>query len=239
MRLLEKQQIDAHKALEKKKEVDEGMKLARTVDNLRKVKNEEEANLRKFRDQTLIAIKAELDGLIKERDAIQTQVTALREERILAEAPIDLVKEWKQVKEDQKDIQTVKTDLFDRETKVIQQETYVESVKKDLFGREERVKEAENLAQRYVDEKKIAYDEAERVRAHVEESSTKFTKLVREEEERLRAKEHDLKMREVDLDNEKQQIEKEKADIKTEKLHIASQQATLRQAWNSIRSLKK
>ena len=54
----------------------------------------------------------------------------------------------------------------------------------------------------------------------------------------LRSQQDELAYKERDLNIEKSQIEKEKLNIINEKIHIASQQQTLRVAWENIRKLQ-
>ena len=60
MRLLSKSDIDKQKAIERQRDIDEGLKLARKLDQLRSLLPQEEAALQSFRTQTLESIQSEL-----------------------------------------------------------------------------------------------------------------------------------------------------------------------------------
>lgn len=80
MKLLRKQEIVLKKNDERKKEIDEGVKLAKTVDVLRQTLGKEQANLAKFRTETLKSIQLDIDNKIKERDELGGQINTLKEE---------------------------------------------------------------------------------------------------------------------------------------------------------------
>jgi len=56
MRLLAKREVDQRKSVERARDIDEGMKLARQVDTLRETKAEEEASLARFRTESISKI---------------------------------------------------------------------------------------------------------------------------------------------------------------------------------------
>lgn len=87
MKILDKLQINVAKSAERKLEVEEGRKLASSVDGLRELKAKEESSLGRFRDKAIEAVKAEIQIFIDRRDAVleelrvvSQQVAASREE---------------------------------------------------------------------------------------------------------------------------------------------------------------
>jgi hypothetical protein len=68
MKLLEKNEISKIKGIERKMEIDEGIKLAKRVDTLRELSAKEQTSLSKFRDESLKQIRIEIDSLITERN---------------------------------------------------------------------------------------------------------------------------------------------------------------------------
>lgn len=78
MKLLSKIEINTLKSVERKKEIDEGVKLAKKVDTLREVASKEESNLRKFRIETLAIIQSEINLKIKERDSLLEEIKKLK-----------------------------------------------------------------------------------------------------------------------------------------------------------------
>lgn len=79
-KLLKKEDIQQDYALERKLQIDEGMKLATKIDTLRKTLATEEERLRIFRESTLKAIQAEIDPLILKKQQLEQEVRALQEQ---------------------------------------------------------------------------------------------------------------------------------------------------------------
>lgn len=239
MRLLAKQQIEKDKSLEKRREIDEGIKLAKKVDKLREISAQEESNLKRFRDESIKVVKSEIDVLIVRKETLKSDVKELEELRILAQAPIDLKAEWGKVKTDKVEIEGWKRDLLSRESIVIVREATVESKTNDFFRRDEELREKETLTNRYLTETKKAYDESDKTRAKADEYAKKTDKELDKRDRIIAAKEEELKYRENELELEKEKIAKDRKENTDERLHIESQQKTLRTAWEEIKRLKK
>lgn len=237
MRLLTKQQVEKDKSLEKRREIDEGVKLARKVDKLREVSSREESNLKHFRDESIRAVKIEIDSLIVEKEALKEEVVELEEKRIIAQAPIDLKKEWGQVKADKVEVEAWKRDLLSRESGVIVREATVESKTQDFIRRDEDVREKETLTNRLLTETKKAYDEAEETRNRADAYAKQTDKELDARDRVLAGKEEEMKYREHELELEKEKVAKDRKANTDERLHIESQQKTLRTAWEQIKRL--
>ena len=80
MHLLERKQIDTLKADERKRDIDEGAKLAKKIDDLRRLASEEQTRLQKFRDESLKATRDEIDAVIREKENICREIESLRQE---------------------------------------------------------------------------------------------------------------------------------------------------------------
>lgn len=89
IKLLSKSDIDAHKATDKKREVDEGLKLARRVDSLREIQAAEEKSLRDFKVKTLAAIHAETSEASTKLDTVKQELAAALIAKAEALKPID------------------------------------------------------------------------------------------------------------------------------------------------------
>ena len=81
MKLLPKSDIAKAKSVDKQREIDEGMKLAKRVDSLREVAAAEEASLKKFRSETLGAINTEITANATKRDELTQEVQSLEERK--------------------------------------------------------------------------------------------------------------------------------------------------------------
>lgn len=91
-KLLPKQEFAQLKSEERKREIDEGIKLAEKVDLLRETAAQEGANLAKFRIESLKVIKEEIDKLISEKDILKKEIAELIKEKIDLKSQIESVK---------------------------------------------------------------------------------------------------------------------------------------------------
>ncbi len=239
MHILEKQEVDKLKSIERKKEVEEGLKLAKTVDHLRKVKGEEEANLRKFRDQSLLTIKNEIDTAIVERDKLRVEVATIIQERFNAQAPIDLKEEWKRVTELRAEVEAERKSFEDRDMFLISRESQVQADKENLLKKEESVKEKEELAKKYISETGKNYETSEKLRLKTEKLHEESEKAIHQRYVELADKERDFGYKERDLNLHRESLEKDRKALENEKIHVASQQTALRTAWQNIKRLQK
>ena len=101
IRLLQKSEIDSSKALARKLEIDEGLKLSRRVDSLRETAVAEEASLEAFRKKTVASISKEIDSLSKSKDVLRAEVAELENRRAQALVPLD--DEWNTLKKSQQE----------------------------------------------------------------------------------------------------------------------------------------
>jgi len=237
-RLKTKVEIESKKAQERKKEVDEGMKLAKSVDLLRETYAQEQKNLRLFRESTLKIIKDDIDALENKKKSMVEIVEALEARKREAQMPIDLTREWVKVKSDKKEVNNLKDDVLEREKKIIAKEIEIESFKKELLERDERIKENEQSIKNYLNETSKNYELSEKVKLETSRAKDEILRNLDEKETDLRRKEQDLSYREHDLRLQQDQVVQDKIEIEKEKIHIQSQQQSLKVAWDRIRKLQ-
>lgn len=100
MRLLDKKQIDSQKAVERSRDVQEGLKLARRVDSLREIQAREEKTLQEYRTKTLATIHEEISKETERRDALKKEVKVLEDRKKEALKP--LTEELKRIEDQNK-----------------------------------------------------------------------------------------------------------------------------------------
>ncbi len=88
MILPKKTDINKAKAQERKAQIDEGLVLARRVDELRRMRLDMEKNFEIWRQGTSKAIQKELDVLTEERDDMARQVIEARKTRDIMLVPL-------------------------------------------------------------------------------------------------------------------------------------------------------
>lgn len=142
IKLLPKHEINRLQAQEKRQTVEEGLKLANRVENLREIAAKEEASLASFRASTLKAIQKEITEATTERDGLLSQVNILRKELEVGHSGLDVRQRGLEIKE---------SDLLERETtlekRILALETLVNEVGKREKNSEMTLKRLQNAWQ--------------------------------------------------------------------------------------------
>ncbi len=218
MKLLKKEEIAKAKAVDKQREIQEGLKLAKRVDALRETQAEEELSLRLFREKTLKAIHEETTKAATERDNILSVVKNLREDRINLLKPLD--DEWKALEDAQRGFLREKATLVEsgRELEYLRAEAdhNLQTILDKVHQTEGILEQARKLASTADDnekETKTALTQAKKVLDDAQMAALKsltdsdkrerkierMDSLLQEKENILNAKETDLKAREIAL----------------------------------------
>ena len=144
MRLLSRQEVDAAKAQERKREIDEGLKLARRVDSLREVQAQEEASLEKFRVETLRRIHIETTEANSALAVLKTEVAKLQKARAEALEPIN--KELEAVNQAKATLKELSDRLEAKEKEVASLEEYVKGKQKQTEAELARIRIERSMA---------------------------------------------------------------------------------------------
>lgn len=230
MKLLSKADVQKKLTDDRKREIDEGAKLARKVDTLRKVSSEEEVNLRKFREETLKSIQSEITSKIGEKEILLNEIQTLsneisckKEERIRLSQPVDLQEEWKKVSLEEKRIDNIKRELSDRETALITRELRLAGFNE----REEKLFAREKEAQSYLTEAQLSYRKSEDIRSEIETRKKNLDSDIQRKERELQDKDQVLVNREYEVGRLLSQIEKEKKELLDKGTELISRESKI------------
>lgn len=216
MRLLDKKTITSEQVLERKIQIDEGVKLAKKVDLLRQTASEEEQKLSKFRTASLAQLHKEVGDLQLKKKDLEDIVVSLEKRKERALDKLDVEKEA--LKEARKLLGQQGDVLITREHIVSEKESAV--LEEEVSLRRERVQ---------VEEDRIrvnkAFDSNSRKLAGIEDSLKKRRETIISEEERLKEiqrllvkKETTLLIRERELSNKQKMVDnREKSFIDRER----------------------
>lgn len=116
MKLLPKQEVNKAKAQERKQEIDTGLALARKVDSLREIKVTEEQNLKKWREESIAAIKYEIGQYCEERENLKKQNYEAR--KIRQELLKPLNEEWLTINLAKEEIENRKKEILFQEKSI-------------------------------------------------------------------------------------------------------------------------
>lgn len=224
-RLLQKQDIVKQKSIERKLEIDEGVKLARKIDSLRETSAGEETKLSKFREQSLRLIKEEIEDRLIERDSLDVEVRSLKERRIELQKPLD--EEWLKVNSKQEELIQYAQALQAESIKLNLLSIELVDKKIELEVQSERIEERNIQSLRQsaqVDEAKTKVDnllkEIEIKSKEKEEEFKQTNKYLLSEEARIRVMEREVNMK---LEN----IEKREEEVKRKYILLEDREATL------------
>ncbi len=221
MKLLDKRKIDSNKTEERRKEVEDGVSLAKSIDKLREAKVTEERKFLDFRDNALKTIKGEMAQLNLEKNLLMEDIKQKQELRNELLKPLD--KEWaeinqakaKQVQEKQnifllREQEKEERKLLDEEqakikkiaTKIGQKHNETEKAKseaislKELAQREYEMAHSEHVVQTET------YEEEMRKAQGLQDEYKVALSLIQIRENEVKEKESELLIREKHLESQ-------------------------------------
>lgn len=164
MKLMPKSEVEKAKSAEQKQAVDEGMKLARRIDNLREIAASEEVSLENFRRTTVERIHEEISTETGKRDALRTEVATLERRRKEAIKPLD--EEWEALRVAKEELEREGAALGEREFAIRKMEQHTFDTKSETDGILARAKTKDELSNTRLHEAEKAAKDAESALAH-------------------------------------------------------------------------
>ena len=211
MKLLPKSEILKQKAVVQQQTVEEGKKLAKTIDRLREVAAEEETSLEKFRSETLAQIHKETTEANSKLEVLKAEVKSLQEARQEAQKPLH---------EEKHAIEILMGNLKEKEAQIeaqclslVEEERALEEKKKDLaktlLQLESREHQANTLLEKArvnetattlaLDEAKKAEDAAIKARQTIETELVHRERVCSDAENSIILRERNLAAQEAEL----------------------------------------
>lgn len=95
IRLLDKKTLSVDLAIQKKKQIDQGVNLAKKVDAVRETLLEEEKRLAEFRNESIARTQTEIDAKIKEKNFLESEIKKREKDLTKLREPLDA--EWEDV----------------------------------------------------------------------------------------------------------------------------------------------
>lgn len=148
--LPKKLDLDKAKANERKQEIDAGISLAKRVDELRRLKAEEEQRLNTWRENTLKIVQQEVSDIIEKKNNLKGELETLREERKELIKPLN--KEWEEINKVKEEVREL-THLFNiKDLQTKQREKEIENEQKKVSEIISKTRQNEQLSGRFKDE---------------------------------------------------------------------------------------
>ena len=232
MKLLPKSVVNTEIASQKKKQIDEGLLIAKKVDALRETLASLEKQHKDFLNGMQDELKAQIDPLIKEIAQRKLEITDLEEKRRKLLIPLDTA--WDEVNKIKTDITSKQEELSKKEKELKKSEEVLENrlkkEKENVFKintiRNEIAK-SHQKAEENEDKTKQVLESTEIIKKDVLKELEEKTSLIKSREAQVAVKERENNLLREGLD-------KESKFIKEEKIRLADQRATLERALARI-----
>lgn len=222
MRLLKKSEVDQAKTAQQKRDIEEGVKIARRIDNLREVAAQEEASLAKFRRETIAKINTEISTLQDTKEKLSGEILQLEDQRKKLMIPLD--DEWDKVHKAKQDLSQRERDLIDKESYLLHREEEVSKISTKLSNlsiktslKDERATELLNEANNRVKEIETTLSNAKLIEEKALNLKKEFDKEIRERDSNIASKERSLEMREANIIKQEIELNKEWLMLKDRK----------------------
>lgn len=238
-RLLDKKLVNASLATERRQEIEKGVKIAKAIDAVRETRAKEEAELEQFRRETIARVQVEIDAKIAERDSIARDIPRLKEERIRAQAPINLKEEWQKVRIDREANSAWQEKNTQQAIELLAREEDCRAWAERLVNEEESIKDEHALSLRTLEEADKKFAQADDALTRAEQSAQAILKDAQERENHLRVREEDATAREVQLSKREKKVEEHEANLSAREQKLKSRQETFIKAQKYITNRKK
>lgn len=225
--------LDKARADERKQEIDAGISLAKRVDELRRLKDEEERRLNEWRDNTLKIVRKEVNDVIEQKNNLKGELETLRDERKELLKPLN--KEWEEINKvkerlskEKENIYILKEQLEVEEEKIDKEKEKVSKIVSQITQKEN---ETEKTKQNILTLKELAQKEYEIAHEeHISQTSAEEKVL------------QDLHKRKAEYESgiiinkkEEEAIKEKESELIIREKHLASQQVALRIAYEEVK----
>lgn len=236
MRLMKKSEISSAQAVDKAREIQEGVKLSGRVDALRKLQADEEQTLEKFRRESLALIGTEISNLEGKRDELKIELVYLHEE---------LNKESTLSREERKHLESLKAKLEEKERFLDEKAESLSLEEIDIAEALKSARDSTLRAETHEAQVKNLHEsasvekfEAQSILQNARKIEETVTRQKQEAESYFEMRESTLSAKEKEIiENQAENTRVAKALAK-ERLQLADQRATLERAMERLKQLR-
>lgn len=230
MKLLKKSEIASAKASDQKREMDEGLKLAKNVDSLRHIRAEEEASLKKFRYETVTTINKEITHLSKKKDTLVSEVASLEEKKKEAIEPLD--KLWEAVRVKQDEVETKSEEFRTMNADYLEKK---DTIDKNLLASEATIKrtiDKEARTTKLLEKASETHAKAETEKEEANEYRRKIVRQLKELESSIHEREVAIASRERDATNKQLFLNQREKNLNDKEKEVNDKYNTLLRTLN-------
>lgn len=198
MQLLTKSEVQQRKGADRKLEIDEGLKVARRVDGLRKAFSEEEQRLAEFRKSAVAAAMEEVQKYTDLRDTTRKEAEEAEERLRIARIPLD--EEWKEVAEAERAVVVRTEAITEHEAALDALEERLAQQAKEIDLEERRIVDLRVRADEALIEAHHELTNAKSIRTQADKDASRQEVALRERETNVQAREAAASNREASND---------------------------------------
>ncbi len=233
MELLSKNEVTVVRSSERKKELDEGMKLARKIDSLRELHSKEETSLIKFRDESLKRIKDDIEELNRHKESIKSDITVLEGRREKALVPID--KELSLLETCKKDISKRHELLDSRELEILSKSNELSSRENKVDIEESRIEGMKQAISATFQNAQKKLSESESILIDTKNKSAIIKSKLDKREEELALLGKGISSREIDIENKISWIVNKEKELRDRERAVNDKYDTLQRTINRLK----
>ena len=239
-RLLDKKTVNQELALDRKRQIDAGVKIAQKVDVVRGQLAEEEKNLEEFRTMAFANVQAEIAEKLAERDSLVETNARLWRERAELLAPLDVAlrKEREQVDKDKLEVQSWHDRLTERSVEVLAKESEVIEKEQFLAKTETEIEARDELSVSSLKAAEMRLAEADDTLTKAQQEAERIRNDSQQRENHLRIREEDATAREIDLSKREKELSIQAADLESREKKLRSRQELFLKAQNYLKVKK-
>lgn len=236
MKLLDKKVIDSQKALERKIEIDEGVKLAKKVDTLRETIATEEKRLADFRIESLKTIQTEIRSYTDKRDTLANEIKSLEKIRIELQKPLD--KEWDRVNKTREQVELEKAEIAQKLEAVDSQIKTQKTKLNNLELAETKIEILRKLKEDELNEAKLLKKETKAIRDKFKKDFEEQTNKLEKRKQEVIALEMELSSQARGIINRQELLDRRESDLNLQERAIKDKYETLLRTQNYVRKRK-
>lgn len=224
-KLLDKRIVSAEVATQKKRQIDEGIRIAKKVDALRETKQEEEQNLDRFREENIRRVQIEIDAKIRERDELRREVENLHGERLRLIAPLD--EEWAKVNEKSAELEQIGIKLAEIDASLLERGKVLEGLEKEKNDALERAKSKEERATK-------ALEKATHTQQEADERYTSLVGQANKVLEEATKREKGVEQREINADMFEFRLKDKERSQQAKEEELTMREVQLQEGWKNL-----
>lgn len=235
MKLQNKKIIQAEATKERKTQIDEGVKIATKVDELRRVHAEEERSLYEFRDKSIETLKKDIGPLLNQKENLLEEIKELQDRKqVLLDIPIEA--SLKEMEERKAKISEIEEGLKNRLEYLLSKNLEIDLRFKELVKAEEKLSREKDLVENTRSKIVVVNAETEKI---LNQAQSKIAEIMEYEKTmKTQFKLEDAKIinRSTDLDNRENSLNKREKELNEKEKFINDKYATLERTVNRIKN---